>query len=50
MKKEIDLINMQINGLKQRMVATLVNVKKVGTQDIEALEEKLDELLFNSAN
>jgi hypothetical protein len=50
-KEEIDLITMQINGLKQRMAATLDNVKKDRyAQGIEALEEKLDELLFNSAN
>ncbi len=50
-KEEIDLINMQINGLKQRIAATLDIVKKDRyTQGIEALEEKLDELLFHSNN
>ncbi len=50
-KEEIDLITMQINGLKQRMEATLDNVKKDRyAQGIEALEEKLDELLFKSTN
>ncbi len=48
-KEEIDLINLQINGLKQRMAATLDNVEKDRhAQGIEALEEKLDDLLFNS--
>ena len=42
---------MQINGLKHRMAATLDNVKKERyAQGIAALEEKLDELLFNSTN
>ncbi len=50
-KDEIDLITMQTNGLKQRMAATLDNVKKDRySQGIEALEEILDELLFNSYN
>jgi len=40
---------MQINGLKQRMAATLNNNKKeTYTQGIATLEEKLDYLLFNS--
>ncbi len=50
-KQEIGLINMQINRLKQRMAATLDNVKKDRyAQAIEALEEKLNELLFNYTN
>jgi hypothetical protein len=47
-KEEIDLINIQIDGLKQRMAATLDNVKKERyAQGIATLEEKLDDLLFN---
>jgi len=42
------LINIQIDGLKQRMAATLDNVKKERyAQGIATLEEKLDDLLFN---
>ena len=51
LKRGIDLINMQINGLKQRVKVTLGIVKQDRyAQGIEALEEKLDELLFNSTN
>jgi hypothetical protein len=47
-KEEIDLINIQIDGLKKRMAATLDNVKKERyAQGIATLEEKLDDLLFN---
>ena len=47
-KEEIDLINIQIDGLKQRMATMLDNVKKERyTQGIATLEEKLDDLLFN---
>jgi hypothetical protein len=50
-KKGMDLITMQINGLKQRMEGTLDNVKKERyAQGIEALKEKQDELLFDSTN
>jgi hypothetical protein len=47
-KEEIDLINIQIDGLKQRMAAMLDNVKKERyAKGIASLEEKLDNLLFN---
>jgi hypothetical protein len=47
-KEEIDLITIQIDGLKQRMAAMLDNVKKERyAQGIATLEEKLDDLLFN---
>jgi hypothetical protein len=50
-KEEIYLITMQTNGLKQRMAATLDNVKTDRyAQWIEALEEIQDKLLFNSTN
>jgi D-hexose-6-phosphate mutarotase len=42
------LINIQIDGLKQRMAVTLDNVKKERhAQGIATLEEKLDDILFN---
>jgi hypothetical protein len=49
--KEMDLINMQINGVMQKISTTLDNVKKDRyAQGIEALKDKLDELLLNSTN
>ncbi len=50
MKERIDLINMQINGKKQRMAAKLDNVKKIVAHGIETFEEKVGVLLFNSTN
>ena len=47
-KEEIDLINLQISGLHKRMEAAVDDEKKDKyAKGIEALEEKLDELLFN---
>ncbi len=41
------MINIQIDGSKQRMAVTLDNVKKERyAQGIASLEEKLDDLLF----
>ncbi len=47
-KEEIDLINLQISGLHKRMEAAVDDEEKDKyAKGIEALEEKLDELLFN---
>jgi hypothetical protein len=47
-KEEIDLINLQISGLHKRMKAAVGDEKKDKyAKRIEALEEKLEELLFD---
>ena len=48
-KEEIDLIQVQIEGLKQRMASVDDNARKERySQGIAALEDKLEALLFDA--
>ncbi len=48
-KEEIDLINVQIEGLKKRMASAVDNTRQESySQGIAALEDKLEAILFDT--